>query len=110
MAWAQDSAPTPPPGGGLAGMLVPFLLVFVIFYLLIFRPQQKQQKQKKAMLEQLKRGDEVVTAGGIYGKVADFRDANSVALQIAANVTIRIDRAQIQTVLSPPEPVKANGK
>lgn len=91
-------------------MLVPFLLVFVIFYLLIFRPQQKQQKQRKAMLEQLKRGDEVVTSGGIHGKVTEFRDANSVSLQVAANVVLRVDRTHIQTVLSPPEPAKTNGK
>ncbi len=100
-AQQQPAAPGAPAPGGAFGMFLPLIIVFIIFYFLVFRPQQKQQKQRRQMLANLKRGDEVVTNGGIYGKIADLTD--TVAhLQIANNVTIKVDRAQIGNLASGP--------
>lgn len=101
VAYAQDTPAASKGPGGIFGMFLPLIIVFVIFYLLIFRPQQKQQKLKRQMLSQLKRGDEVVTNGGIYGKITDLTD-NTVMLQVANNVTIKVDRSQVNTVLNQP--------
>ena len=97
-AWAQ-AAPTATAGqpGGLSSLLMPMAVVFVIFYFLIFRPQQKTLKQKKQMLAELKRGDEVVTTGGLYGKVVELADT-TVMIQIAANVSVKVDRSMIVAV------------
>jgi len=92
-AWAQEGG-APSQGGSVLGMFMPLVIVFVIFYLLIFRPQRKQQKVRKEMLAGLKRGDEVITNGGIYGKISDIQDA-FVMLQVANNVTIKLDRSQV---------------
>ena len=98
-AWAQDAAGAAPAGSPF-GMFMPLIIVFVIFYFLIFRPQQKQQKLKKKMLSELKRGDEVITSGGIYGKITDLTDT-FVMLQVSGNVTIKVDRSQVNTVRNP---------
>lgn len=102
-AWAQaqTAAPSAAGGpGGLSSLLMPMAVVFVIFYFLIFRPQQKTLKQKKQMLSELKRGDEVVTSGGLYGKVVELADA-TVMLQVAANVNVKVDRNLIVAVTNP---------
>ncbi len=99
-AWAQAGAATTAtqaPSNPF-GMFLPLIIVFVIFYFLIFRPQQKAQKDRKLMLSSLKRGDDVVTNGGIYGKVTDLQD-NFVMLQIANNVVVKQDRAQVNVVI-----------
>lgn len=96
------SAPAQGQGGGSFGMVLPLIVVFAIFYLLIFRPQKKQQKLRKQMLAELKRGDEIITNGGIYGKITDLHDA-FVMVQVANNVTIKFDRSQVNTVQRPPE-------
>lgn len=93
-AWAQEA------GAGAAGLLgtfMPLIIIFVIFYMLIFRPQMKQQKMRKAMLNNLKRGDEIITNGGIYGKITELKET-TVMLQIASNVVIKLDRSQINTI------------
>lgn len=90
------------PGGSAFGMFLPLIIVFVIFYFLIFRPQQKSQKAKQKMISELKRGDEVITNGGIYGKVTDIQNS-VVMLQIANNVVIKLDRSQISIVKNPEE-------
>lgn len=100
-ALAQGAAPaTAAPAGSPLGMFLPLIVVFVIFYLLIFRPQQKQQKLKKLMLAELKRGDEIITNGGIYGKITDLTDT-FVMLQVSNNVTIKVDRSQVNVVRNP---------
>lgn len=99
---AQEPATQPPKGGSAFGMFLPLVVVFVIFYLLIFRPQQKQQKLKKKMLSELKRGDEIITNGGLYGKITDIQDT-FVMLQVAGNVVIKVDRSQVNTVRLPQE-------
>lgn len=97
-SWAQSQNALPPAGSPF-GMFLPLIVVFAIFYLLVFRPQQKQQKMKKRMLADLKRGDEVVSNGGIYGKITDLQE-QLVFLQIANNVTIKVDRSQINNVVN----------
>ncbi|GAB4257878.1 preprotein translocase subunit YajC [Deferrisoma sp.] len=77
--------------------LLPLILMFVIFYVLLIRPQQKRQKEHKAMLEALQRGDEVITSGGIHGKVTGVTD-EAVTLEIAPNVKIRVSKPAIATV------------
>ena len=75
-------------------MFLPMIIVFGIFYFLVFRPQQKAQREKQKMISELKRGDEVVTNAGLYGKITDLTET-VVMLQIANNVTIKMDRSQI---------------
>lgn len=95
--------------GGGADMLIqlaPFLLIFVVMYFLILRPQQKRAKAHQEMVNSLRRGDVVVTGGGLVGKVTKMVDENEVELQIADNVRIRQMRSQIATVRAKGEPAK----
>jgi len=84
-------------GGGLFGLLVPMVIVFGVFYLLLIRPQQKQQKKVKAMLEAMQKGDDVITRGGIHGRIHGLAD-NLVTLEIADNVRIKINKEHIGVV------------
>jgi preprotein translocase subunit YajC len=96
VAYAQTG-----PGAGGLGSLVsfaPLILVFVIFYVLLIRPQQKKARQHQQMLAQLKKNDEVMTSGGIYGKVMALAD-NVVTLEVAPNVRIRVHRPQIADIV-----------
>jgi preprotein translocase subunit YajC len=95
-AWAQ----TGNGGGGgpsLLLSLVPFLLIFALFYFLLILPQQKRQKQLKDMLDQLKKGDKVVTASGIWGTITNI-GKHTVTLQIADNTKIKMQREHIARV------------
>lgn len=85
-------------GSGLIGFL-PLILIFVIFYFLLIRPQQKRAKDHKTMLESLKKGDKVITSGGVYGVIEEVR-TNSLTLKIAENVRIKVGKAYIATVRS----------
>ena len=76
----------------------PLILVFLIFYFLLIRPQQKRAKEHREMLEKLKKNDEVMTSGGIYGKVVALAD-NVVTLEVAHNVRIRVNRPQISALV-----------
>jgi preprotein translocase subunit YajC len=90
------------PGMGGPGQMLSFLplvLIFVVFYFLLIRPQQKRTKQHQEMLGKLKKNDEVMTSGGIYGKVISLAD-NVVTLEVAPNVRIRVNRPQISTVIT----------
>ena len=94
-------------GGDSAGGLMqfaPFVLIFVVFYFLLIRPQQQRQKQAKAMLAALRRGDRVVTAGGIIGTVAKVLSDSEVAIDIAENTRVRVVRSTITQVLAKTEP------
>lgn len=77
-------------GGGQSALmgLLPFVLLFVIFYFLIIRPQQKRSRRRDEMLKSLKRGDEIITNGGIYATITD-RDGETVMLEIAKGVTVK---------------------
>jgi preprotein translocase subunit YajC len=97
IAYAQ----TAPGIGGPGSMLsfLPLVLIFVVFYFLLIRPQQKRAKQHQELLGKLKKNDEVMTSGGIYGKVVALAD-NVVTLEVAPNVRIRVHRPQISTVVT----------
>ena len=97
IAWAQ-AAPGLGGAGGMLGFL-PLVLVFVIFYFLLIRPQQKKAKEHQEMLSRLKKNDEVMTSGGIYGKVVTLAD-NVVTLEVAPNVRLRVHRPQIASVVT----------
>jgi len=75
-------------------MLVPFVLIFAVFYFIVIMPAKKQQKKKDAMIAGLKKGDRVVTTGGIYGSVAAVED-QSLLLKVAENVKIRVAKSAI---------------
>lgn len=93
--WAQDGG-KPTAGQGL-GMFLPLILIFVIFYLLIVRPQQKQAKKRQEMIKAIQKGDQVVTTGGIHGRVVGVTEG-ILTLEIADNCKVKIDRNGIQTV------------
>jgi preprotein translocase subunit YajC len=78
-------------------MFLPMVLVFVIFYFLMIRPQQKQRKKQQEMVNNLKKGDEVVTSAGIHARVHGIADS-IVTLEIADNVRIKMDKQQVATV------------
>ncbi len=85
-------------GGSGFASFIPLIFMFAIFYLLLIRPQQKKAKEHKALLETLKKGDQVVTAGGIHGKVNAVEE-NIVTLEIATGVNIKINKGFIATVV-----------
>jgi preprotein translocase subunit YajC len=94
-------AQTAPAAGGAAGGLMSFLpiiLMFVVLWFIMIRPQMKRQKETKAMLEALAKGDEVVTAGGILGKVSKVAE-QYVTVEIAANTEITVQKSAVTTVL-----------
>ncbi len=78
---------------------LPLVLVFVIFYFLLIRPQQKKAKDHRDMIARLKKNDEVMTSGGIYGKVVALTD-EVVTLEVASNVRLRVHRPQISIIVS----------
>ena len=79
--------------------ILPFILIFVIMYFIVIRPQQKKSKEHQEMLNKLKKNDEVMTSGGIYGKVVALTDT-VVTLEVAPNVRIRVQRPQISAVVT----------
>ena len=92
-------------GAGIVEMLLPFVLIFIIMYFLILRPQRQQMKRREEMLKAVRRGDTVVTNGGIVGKVTKVVDDNEVELQIADGVKVRAIRSLIAEVRTKGEPV-----
>jgi preprotein translocase subunit YajC len=105
-AYAQDAAGAP---GGMADVfiqLMPIALLVLIFWLLIFRPQQKRLKAQQAMLAAIRRGDTVVTTGGIVGKVTKAVDGED--LEIATGVKVKLVRGMVADVRSKSEPVNDN--
>ena len=99
--------------GGDAGpdmlmSILPFILIFVIMYFLIIRPQRTQMKKRQEMLSQVRRGDTVVTGGGIVGKVQKVVDDNELEVEIAEGVRIRVMRSTLMDVRVKGEPVADN--
>lgn len=98
------------PGGGLE-LFLPFILIIVIFYFLLWRPQQKKMKQHKEMLGNLKRGDHIVTGGGIIGRIARVNDEkNELIVEIAPEVRVRVARATVAELVSRGEPAKSDSR
>jgi preprotein translocase subunit YajC len=86
------------------GQFIPLILIFVIFYFFLIRPQQKKVKEHKAMVESLKKGDRVVTSGGITGTISRVVDNDKVEIEIADNVTVEVIRGTgIQSLLNTQE-------
>lgn len=107
LAFAQSA-----PGAGGPGpvmTLIPFVLIFIIMYFMVIRPQQKKGKDHQEMLNKLKKNDEVMTSGGIYGKVVDLKET-VVTLEVAPNVRIRVHRPQIAAVLTGEKTAGKEGK
>jgi preprotein translocase subunit YajC len=92
-------------GGGLAGMM-PLVLIFAIMYFLMIRPQQKKIKQHQAMVAALRKGDQVVTAGGLIGKVTKVGAENDIEVEIASGVKVKVVQHTISQVLNKTEPAK----
>jgi len=106
-AWAQGAGGG---GGSLLGGLegiLPIALIFVVFYFLLIRPQQKRAKQHREMLTNIRRGDRVLTGGGLYGTVTKVVSDNELVVQIAEAVKVRVARGTIAEVLSKTEPARA---
>ncbi len=82
-------------GGAPWAAFLPFVVIFVLFYVLILRPQQRQQKQRRELLGSIKRGDTVITSGGIYGKIQSIAEDGLVVLEIAKGVNVRILKENI---------------
>jgi preprotein translocase subunit YajC len=98
-AWAQSAGGAPPALVSFA----PLVLVFVVFYFLLIRPQQQKAKEDRTMRDNLKKNDEVITAGGLYGRVVNL-ESRIVTLEIAPNVRVRVDRPQIASLAKRDEP------
>lgn len=87
--------------------LIMLLLIFGIMYFLLIRPQQKKMKEHQAMLEGLRRGDQIITQGGVVGKIVKVKDdANEVEVEIAKGVNVRVVKSTITTVMNKTEPAK----
>mgnify|MGYP001074924272 CR=1 FL=1 len=105
-AYAQGAA-----GGGgmeLFSSFVPIILLIAIFWFLIFRPQQKRMKEHKAMLDAVKRGDTVVTNGGIVGKVTKVVENEDLEIEVAQGVKVKVVRTMIADVRTKSEPINDN--
>ncbi len=107
-AYAQGAAGA---GGGSEFLisLLPFVLIFVVMYFLILRPQQRRVKQHQEMIGALRRGDTVVTTGGLVGKISKVIDEKELQLEIAEGVRVRIVRSMVAEVRAKGEPVKDEG-
>lgn len=88
-----EAAPAPQ-GGGLSGILM-MVLIFVVFYFFMIRPQQKRQKEIKKQRDSMQVGDKVITSGGIYGKIRELKDDNTVIIEIAENIRIKVDKSSV---------------
>jgi preprotein translocase subunit YajC len=92
---------------GSATQFLPLVLIFVVFYFLLIRPQQKKQKDHRTMLDALRRGDRVVTGGGILGTVSKVAGPEEVEVDIATGVRVKVLRGTITSVLAKPDPAAA---
>src|SRR5262249_60090535 len=105
-AWAQVAAPG---GPSFTSYLHMYAMLLAVLYLLIIRPQNQKTKEHRTMLANLKRNDEVITSGGLYGKVVQLSE-KTVTLEIAPNVRVRVERPQIASMANPAPPEDAKEK
>ncbi len=105
-AYAQSA------GGGFGdlGMFVPLVLIFVVFYFLMIRPQQKKQKSHREMIGALRRGDRIVTNGGLIGSISRVANDSELIVEIASGVKVRVLRAMVAELLSKPQPVRRRAR
>lgn len=110
-AYAQSAGATPGAGGvgdQIMGFL-PLILIVVVFYFLVIRPQSKRMKQHRDTVAAIRKGDRVMTAGGILGTVTKLVDDNEIAVEIADGVEVRVGKSTIADVIAKTEPVKKSG-
>ncbi|OGT34225.1 MAG: preprotein translocase subunit YajC [Gammaproteobacteria bacterium RBG_16_51_14] len=93
-AWAQE---TPSQGGGLFSLL-PLIVLFAVFYFFLIRPQMKQAKEHRQLVEGLSKGDEVITNGGLLGKIKQIGD-NFIVLEIASDTEVKVQRQSISAIM-----------
>jgi preprotein translocase subunit YajC len=114
--WISQAFAQAAGGGGGGGLLdgiqgfIPLILIFVVFYFLLIRPQQKKMKQHRELVANVRRGDRVVTGGGIIGQVTKVVSDGEVMLEIADGVRVRVVKQTITDVLAKGEPVKGAKK
>ena len=106
-AWAQSGGAGG--GGDIFTAMLPLVLIFAVFYFLLIRPQQKKMKTHQAMIGSLKRGDKIVTGGGVHGTVTKVLNDAECMVEIAEGVRIKIARGTITTLLTPRDPAAAQG-
>ena len=106
---AMAQAASPFGGDSMLVSLLPFVLIFVIMYFLILRPQQKRSKQHQEMVKNVRRGDTVVTSGGLVGKVTKVIDDDQIEVELAEDVRVRQMRSMVADVRAKGEPVKEEG-
>ena len=97
------------PGGDMFIQLMPLLLIFVVFWFFLIRPQQKKAKDHREMVSNVRRGDQVVTGGGMLGKVTKVVDENTVQVELAENVRVKVISSTLSDVLSKGAPVAGGG-
>jgi len=109
IAYAMGQAPQQPGAEAPNPLisLMPLILMFVIFYFLLIRPQQKKQKDHKAMLSELKKNDQVITSGGIYGTIVNIKD-NTYVIRVDDNVKIEISKTAVSGVTKKTEKTANN--
>ena len=86
---------------------IPLILIFAIMYLLLIRPQQKKLKEHQAMVAALRRGDQIITQGGLIGKVSKVKDDNEIEVELAENVKVRVVKSTVAQVISKTEPASS---
>ena len=106
-AFAQAASPFG--GDNMLVSLLPFVLIFVIMYFLILRPQQRRAKQHQEMVKNVRRGDTVVTSGGMIGKVTKVIDDDQIEIEVSDDVRVRQMRSMVADVRAKGEPVKEEG-
>ena len=94
-------------GGDMISAFLPIIPIFVIFYFLLIRPQQKKQKQHRQKLDAVRRGDQVLLGGGIYGKVVKVYDDGDLDVDLGGDMTVRVLKATLMDVMSKPEPASS---
>lgn len=101
IAYAMGTAGGAPPAGGAGGFasLVPLILMFVIFYFLLIRPQQKKAREHRDMVAALKKGDRIMTNGGLHGQIVGLDD-QTISLEIADKVKVKLNRGYVASLLS----------
>ena len=109
-AQAADAAAAPLAAGSPLMNMLPLLLIFAVFYFLLIKPQQKRMKELQNTLASLKKGDKIVTAGGIIGKITKLNDANTITVEIASGVEVSVVKSTVTGLVGAPAPVVADKK
>jgi len=111
-AYAQATTTAAPDAGNPLMSFLPIILIFVVFWFLLIRPQQKRQKALREMIANVKKGDKVITSGGIIGKITEAGAGPEIEVEIAKDVRVKMDRSAVSAVVNPnpPAPSAANDK